>query len=344
MGLVIDQTENVLPAAGPLLEAAETPAVEFFAAEPDVPADAGVAKLSPKAAPKIPMIIILACYSAFPSMYMLVSLVAPFFPNRADDWGLSASEIGNIIAMDPVGEVLAAVIGTWVMAKLGTKNAGVAGMVVNAVSSVVFGVAPVVSTARGFLLPVFIMSRLMNGVATTVTYVAMFTMLCTLQPGKVGTVTAYATALTTIGVMVGPPFGGTLHSFGGVLVRYFELEEDWQFATPFIGCSILLVVPTIVLFLVPPVEAGAEEGGEGEGEEEEVSFVEEVRRMVSVVNVPILAGAVSLITSCIMMNAIYPILAPHLEPRCTQVRKTPSWPRSWADFSLLQLYDSHRNA
>ena len=27
----------------------------------------------------------------------------------------------------------------------------------------------------------------------------------------------------------------------------------------------------------------------------------------------------------------------------TQVRKTPSWTRSWANFSLLQLY-SHRNA
>jgi hypothetical protein len=27
------------------------------------------------------------------------------------------------------------------------------------------------------------------------------------------------------------------------------------------------------------------------------------------------------------------------------VRKTPSWPRSWANFSLLQLYMySHRNA
>ena len=26
-----------------------------------------------------------------------------------------------------------------------------------------------------------------------------------------------------------------------------------------------------------------------------------------------------------------------------QVRKTPSWPRSWASFSLLQLH-SHRNA
>jgi hypothetical protein len=29
-------------------------------------------------------------------------------------------------------------------------------------------------------------------------------------------------------------------------------------------------------------------------------------------------------------------------PARKQVRKTPSWPRSWANFSLLQLY-SHRN-
>jgi hypothetical protein len=30
-------------------------------------------------------------------------------------------------------------------------------------------------------------------------------------------------------------------------------------------------------------------------------------------------------------------------PRLAEVRKTPSWPRSWANFSLLELY-SHRNA
>ena len=29
--------------------------------------------------------------------------------------------------------------------------------------------------------------------------------------------------------------------------------------------------------------------------------------------------------------------------RVTKVRKTPSWPRSWANFSLLSLY-SHRNS
>jgi hypothetical protein len=32
-----------------------------------------------------------------------------------------------------------------------------------------------------------------------------------------------------------------------------------------------------------------------------------------------------------------------LEPGATKVRKMPSWPRSWANFSLLSLY-SHRNA
>ena len=32
-----------------------------------------------------------------------------------------------------------------------------------------------------------------------------------------------------------------------------------------------------------------------------------------------------------------------LQSAVTQVRKAPSWPRSWANFSLLQLY-YHRNA
>ena len=51
--------------------------------------------------------------------------------------------------------------------------------------------------------------------------------------------------------------------------------------------------------------------------------------------------------SGVMMEASGGVSTPDLHEMrvymVAQVRKTPSWPRSWANFSLLPLY-SHRNA
>ena len=82
----------------------------------------------------------------------------------------------------------------------------VSGMAVNCISSTLFGIAPLISINKGFLMPVMIVCRLMNGLATTITYVAVFTVLCGLQPGKTGQVTAYATVLTAVGTVGSQPW------------------------------------------------------------------------------------------------------------------------------------------
>jgi MFS family permease len=152
--------------------------------------------------------LLMGCYSVFVSMYMLVSLVAPFFPSRADDWGITSTEVGFITSCDPLGEVIAAVFSGWLIAKLGTKKAAVGGMAVNGLAGLCFGLAPLVTEDRDVLVPVFVVTRMISGGATTVAYVAVFTMLCVMQPDKVGQVTAYCNVLTAVGLMVGPLFGG----------------------------------------------------------------------------------------------------------------------------------------
>lgn len=277
-----------------------------------------------------PAPLLIGCYSVFCTMYMLVSLVAPFFPSTADDWNITAGEIGFITACDPLGEVFAGIVSTWILAKLGNTPTAVLGMLLNAVSSVVFGVAPLVSTSRTWLLPVFVASRLANGFATTVSYVAVFTMLCALQPDKVGTVTATVTVLSSAGIMVGPLFGSAFHRVGGWAVDHYQLDENWQFAFPFVACSVLCALPTLVLWKARRHLSDNSHAGDGSGdaeggeeEEEEISLSEEVRRMGSVLNLSVCAAAISLVMSCGMMNSIYPILGPHMEPRCTAHNTLP---------------------
>ena len=265
-------------------------------------------------------LLLMGCYSVFVSMYMLVSLVAPFFPSQADNWGITPTEVGFITSCDPLGEVVAAVFSGWLIAKLGTKKAAVGGMAANGLAGLCFGLAPLVTEDRDVLVPIFVFTRMVSGGATTVAYVAVFTMLCVMQPDKVGEVTAYCNVLSAVGLMVGPLFGGAFSELGASLVAAAGAEPNWQFATPFLGCSLLLVAPNWVLWHAGTMAeaAAAETAEQSEGEEgEEVSFKEEWRRMYSMLSSPVAAGASALLTSCIMLNAQFPILGPHLEARAT---------------------------
>ena len=257
--------------------------------------------------------LLVACYSVFASMYMLVSLVAPFFPVAAAKWGLSQQAIGLVISCDPIGEVLSAVVATYIMARVGMAQSATLGMAGNALSSCVFGLAPLVSHTPSFLLPIFVLMRLVNGVATNVTFVSLFTLLCCLQPGKSGQVTGNTAVLTSVGLILGPPFGGVLHQAGGAVVGALGLQPDWQFAAPFIGCSVVMVLPSLWLWAAREQAAAAEEDDE---EEEELRLVDEMQRMYRVLDGAMAGGIGAVLASMVMSNAMYTILGPHLAPRC----------------------------
>lgn len=236
---------------------------------------------------RVSPILLVSCYSVFASMYMLVSLVAPFFPKKADEWGISPTQTGFIVACDPLGELLSTAVATWILAKVGMTNAGVFGMIANGVSSMLFGLAPLLTHDKDLLFAIFTVMRLVNGAATNITYVAMFTLLCCLQPDKIGQVTGNTAVLSTIGLIMGPPFGGMLDKLGEQVVLQYSLNADWQFAIPFAACSVVLVFPSILLWKARDVvkEASSQARQDEEGEEEEdLSFSAELKRMASVFN------------------------------------------------------------
>lgn len=225
------------------------------------------------------------------------------------------AQVGFIVGCDPLGELLSTVFATWLVAKMGMTQSAVVGMLVNGVSSVVFGAIPLLTHDVVVLNLVFVSMRIMNGIATNITYVSMFTLLCCLQPDKIGQVTGRTAVLSTIGLILGPPFGGLLDHLGASLVASYGLPTDVQFLTPFVGCSIVLVAPSVLLWSARRVVDLAVAASEEE-EEEEPSFTEELRRMKSVFNTTMLAGITVVVSAQMMCNALYTILSPHLGPRC----------------------------
>ena len=225
------------------------------------------------------------------------------------------------MACDPIGEVCASFFGLFIMKKLGMQNCGVLGMVLNAVSSLVFGFAPLITTSPGVLVPTFIICRLVNGAATTLTYVSIFTLLCCLQPHKLGEVTARANGLVEIGLVIGPPFGGFLHHLGttvGILSN-----SVGAFGCPFVGCSIILIAPSVMLWRSRNIEV-TEEEEEAEEDGGGGSLTEEISRMGSVLSVPMLSAVLMVTTTMILSNALFPILGPHLEEKETYETYDPA--------------------
>jgi hypothetical protein len=134
--------------------------------------------------------LLASCYAVFATMYMNMSLVAPFVPRAAAEWGISPAQVGVLVGCDPIGELLSAALVTWIVARLGVCRASMFGVIGNAVSSIIFGLAPLLTTNPRVLFPVFVVMRLVNGAATNVSFVAIFTLLCCLMPHKIGSVTA----------------------------------------------------------------------------------------------------------------------------------------------------------
>jgi MFS family permease len=171
------------------------------------------------------------------------------------------------------------------------------------------------------------------------------------MPDKIGTVTSNTAVLSSVGLIIGPPFGGFLDKFGHYLVHTYGYAADLQFATPFIACSLVLVAPCILLWFARDIVEKAVAANEEE-EEEDTSFRSELKRMASVFNRTTLTAVIVVIitqvyathsclitrvplcsdclpmhmTVCatqVMSNALFTILSPHLEPRCDSMKPLP---------------------
>jgi MFS family permease len=290
-------------------------------------------------------LLLLGCYTSFASMYMLVSFVAPFFPANADRWHLSHMQVGWICSCDAIGEVLSTAFATLVMAKMGCARAAVAGQIGNGISSLIFGLIPLVTQNETALFLGFTVMRLLNGAMTNITFIAVMAVLCNLMPDKIGQVAANIAVLSTIGLTLGPPFGGILTALGGSIVDGMNLEREngrnWQFATPFIGCTVLLLLPTFVLWKARHTIDAAEELDSGE-EEVEVSFSEEWRRMKSIINKPVMAAVLATVVTSIGQDARDPILGPHLASRCADSEVIPGehFPFDYTPLQISLVFSS----
>eukprot|EP00937_MAST-01D_sp_MAST-1D-sp2_P006795 g6795.t1 len=258
--------------------------------------------------------LVVACYVVTAAQYSLMSLVAPFFPQRAEeDWGWSSGLVGLVVACDPLGEIIAAFFSTYVIALIGARRAALLGMGLNAASSLLFGFAPQLlapgasGASTGGLATLLVLTRLANGFATCVTYVAIFQLLGAAFPDAVGKISGDLSALSTLGLIAGPPVGGALYAAGAHCAL-------GSFATPFVGFAVLLLLVPLPL-AARHLPRGSLKAGPTAGrgrERTEPSLADEWRFSWALLDAEVAWCLVAVFVAMVVSDGIAPALGPHL--------------------------------
>ena len=168
----------------------------------------------------------------------LFSVVAPFFPQRAIEKGMSQTVAGLVIGSMQLIQFFASVLFAFSMFHFGLKFMLVNGILLASVCSVLFGVLDLGPAGTDFTLLCFF-TRIVQGFGVSAYYISCFTMSAILFTDNYGLVVGLLETAIALGFLLGPTIGGALFSLGG-------------YVTPFIvlGC-ILAAFGPVVLFSIP---------------------------------------------------------------------------------------------
>ena len=190
------------------------------------------------------LLVLLCCYGTFFADYVLVNLLAPFFPTSDAALAIGVPVVGTVIAAFPMGSVLAMPLPPRIIARIGARHTIGLGAAVLSAASLLFAFAPSLLLGRPFALgAALLVCRLLGGAAAALSESAALTLISTtVSTAHLGKALAGVEVVVGIGVASGNAFGGWLFTIGhGTAVG--------AFAFPFVVCASLqaLLLPWLAL-------------------------------------------------------------------------------------------------
>jgi len=189
----------------------------------------------------------LCCHSVY-------SVLAAFFPQEADKKGLSEDAVGIVFAsFAAVIFLCSPMAGGW-MTHYGKVWVYITGIVLVALSTMLFAGATTMPDGSLFGSYCLIM-RLLQGVGSAMEETAAYAIIADLDPENISFYLGITEISTGLGYMVGPALGGWLFSLGG-------------FTMPFLVLGSLLLPTAAVIYFHVPAEMFRinKEGDDGRGE------------------------------------------------------------------------------
>lgn len=138
---------------------------------------------------------------------MLYAALAPLLPTLGDEFGLSKSAAGVLVAAYPAGTLLGALPGGWLAARRGPRTALIAGLALMSASGTVFALA------QGIVL--LDLARLVQGVGGALTWTAGLAWLgVAVVPQRRGEALGFAIGAAVFGAQFGPVVGVAAEGIG----------------------------------------------------------------------------------------------------------------------------------
>lgn len=166
------------------------------------------------------------------------SLQAPFFPKKATEKGATPTEYGLIFSSFYFTIFLIAPVYGKLVALVRPNVMLIAGFGLTCVCVVLFGFLNMVPAGRTFVALAFVI-RTFEGLGAAAYITASCTIVMSEFPERIGRVMSSLKTAFSVGIIIGPSFGGFLNDMGG-------------YTTPFVVCGGVGFICCFVTYLVIP--------------------------------------------------------------------------------------------
>mmetsp|Transcript_18818 Transcript_18818/g.26222 ORF Transcript_18818/g.26222 Transcript_18818/m.26222 type:complete len:526 (-) Transcript_18818:100-1677(-) len=196
--------------------------------------------------------ILALTYSVLFSRYAIATFLSAFFPDYAEDAGISGTMTGLIFAAYPFGITITSVLGTSWMQQLGLRWCVLIGMLNTTLFTFLFGATPAMSNYIGMPMNqqqwFFLIFYFLGGLGGAVAETGCIMIANYRFRESSGTISASIGTVCGLGCMAGPPLGGLFYDIGGAtgLTAFFFPFLIFA-AVPFLITAALPFVMTDVM-------------------------------------------------------------------------------------------------
>eukprot|EP00302_Diacronema_sp_CCMP2436_P004713 CAMPEP_0179912496 /NCGR_PEP_ID=MMETSP0982-20121206/46933_1 /TAXON_ID=483367 /ORGANISM="non described non described, Strain CCMP 2436" /LENGTH=440 /DNA_ID=CAMNT_0021814323 /DNA_START=8 /DNA_END=1327 /DNA_ORIENTATION=- len=177
----------------------------------------GDAPASESALPTRSYLLLIAICGCGDATYMVL---APFFPQRAEEVGLSQTANGLIFSVFMWGGLVVTPIATWLSRNTSSRLLLGTCVLLQAGLTACFALAPLLTKGWQWFAFCFTL-RLLQGVIAAIYEVAVSSLImCSVDVENVGTALGVQEAARGVGLMIGPAVGGILYAAGGFALPF----------------------------------------------------------------------------------------------------------------------------
>ncbi|CAG0895517.1 unnamed protein product [Cyprideis torosa] len=231
------------------------------------------------------------CSTAFAG-FACLSILAPFFPDEAEQKGISETMVSLVFSSYALCAFLAAPVVGLLVKVISLRLILIGGIIVTGIATAVFGMLGGIENGDTFLTMCFLV-RIISGIGYAAYQTAIFALLSIWFPNDIGVVMSITEILVASGMSAGPAIGSIFYELGGYGLPFYVLGG--------------FMLANVVLALVAlPAKESFESPVEEDKEDHPGNL--DIMRIPSAIFI-----SIAICMTALIWTALFPTLQPHTE-------------------------------